>query len=137
MAAGDNKWVVDIRVQLEKNDAEMPPRKNQSIYRVPACIKELNSKVYKPQVVSFGPYHHGGPDVAPMEEHKRRALLHFLTKVRKPIDELVLAMAAEVQQLRDAYQGLDEKWKADKDEFFQMIILDGCFMHARDNAHRH
>ena len=49
--------------------------RKQSIYRVPACIKDLNSKAYKPQVVSFGPFHHGEAQVMPMEEHKHRALL--------------------------------------------------------------
>jgi len=28
------------------------------IYHVPACIKDLNPKAYRPQVVSLGPFHH-------------------------------------------------------------------------------
>ncbi|KAK1270324.1 hypothetical protein QJS04_geneDACA024901 [Acorus gramineus] len=52
----------------------------RSIYIVPSCVKELNDKSYKPQVVSFGPYHHGEDHLMPMEEHKQRALLQFLKR---------------------------------------------------------
>ncbi|KAK1294797.1 UPF0481 protein [Acorus calamus] len=52
----------------------------------------LNNKAYKPQVVSFGPYHHGEDQLMPMEEHKWRALLQFLRKCKKPFEDFVKAM---------------------------------------------
>ncbi|CAL9054814.1 unnamed protein product [Musa acuminata subsp. burmannicoides] len=124
-----NPWVMQIHDQLNNNEtsSEMQRWSKQSIYKVPACIKDLNRKAYKPQVVSFGPFHHGDPDVRPMEEHKLRALVHFLKRAKKQLDEFVAAMKEVVPQLQDAYQGLDEQWK-DKERFLQLMILDGCFM---------
>ncbi|WOL02522.1 UPF0481 protein [Canna indica] len=123
-------WVLEIDDQLKSinQSREIEHWSKQSIYKVPACIKVLSHKAYKPQVVSFGPYHHGDPDVSPMEEHKRRALLHFLKRSHKQLDEFVAAMDDEViQQLQEAYQGLDGKWK-DKENFLQLMIMDACFM---------
>ncbi|RWW35060.1 hypothetical protein GW17_00000161 [Ensete ventricosum] len=122
-------WVLEIDDQLDSIEpaAEIGQWSKRSIYRIPACIKDLNRMAYKPQVVSFGPYHHGDPDVWPMEEHKHRALLHFLRRANKRLDEFVAAMGEVVQQLQDAYQGLDDPWR-EKDRFLQLMILDGCFM---------
>ncbi|CAL9131556.1 unnamed protein product [Musa acuminata var. zebrina] len=63
----------------------------------------------------------------PMEEHKHRALLHFLKKAKKPFHEFMAAMEAEFERLQEAYQSLDERWK-DKESFLRLMILDGCFM---------
>ncbi|RZS26923.1 hypothetical protein BHM03_00060344 [Ensete ventricosum] len=125
-----NHWVMEIHDRLNNNEtsSEMQRWSKQSIYKVPACIKDLNRKAYQPQVVSFGPFHHGDPDVRPMEEHKLRALVHFLKRAKKQLDEFVAAMKEVVPQLQDAYQGLDEQWKKDKERFLQLMILDGCFM---------
>ncbi|XP_008779673.1 UPF0481 protein At3g47200-like [Phoenix dactylifera] len=130
MASGEKSWAVDVRSQLKNaNPAEeMELWKRQSIYRVPACIKDLNSKAYKPQVVSFGPFHHGEAQVMPMEEHKHRALLHILKRSEKRFDDFVTAMGEVVQELQDAYQNLDEEWRREKQKFLQLMIVDGCFM---------
>lgn len=52
----------------------------QSIYRVPALMRDSNSKAYEPRVVSIGPYHYGKEHLEAMEEHKHRALRHFLKR---------------------------------------------------------
>ncbi|KAK1318209.1 UPF0481 protein [Acorus calamus] len=77
---GDKSWVVQINEKLKHSNPSEESQlwKKRSIYRVPACVKDLNRKAYKPQVVSFGPYHHGEDQLMPMEEHKQRALLQFL-----------------------------------------------------------
>ncbi|CAL9205516.1 unnamed protein product [Musa hybrid cultivar] len=126
---GEKSWVVEIDGQSKKIDPLIENKQwsKQSIYRVPACIKKLNREVYTPQIVSFGPYHHGENDLMPMEEHKHRALLHFLKKAKKPFHEFMAAMEAEFERLQEAYQSLDERWK-DKESFLRLVILDGCFM---------
>ncbi|XP_020107387.1 UPF0481 protein At3g47200-like [Ananas comosus] len=98
-----------------------------SIYRVPSHIKNLNRDAYSPQVVSFGPFHHGEPHLRPMEEHKQRALMHFVKRVKVRFDDLAAAMYEEVQQLQDAYQKLDEVF-INEDRFVKLMIVDGCFM---------
>lgn len=122
-------WVVEIDKEIGNIDQarEIEQWNKRSIYKVPACIKDLNPKAYRPQVVSFGPYHHGDPDVAPMEEHKRRALLHFLKRSKRPLKEFVAAMEAVAGPLREAYEGVGEDWK-DEEKFLRLMVTDGCFM---------
>lgn len=130
MASKDKSWVVELTKQLDNVDAsaELVQWRKHSIYRVPTWIKNLNPKAYLPQTVSFGPYHHGEEPLKPMEMHKHRALLHFLKRTKKTFEEYLGSLEEVVQELQDSYQGLDEKWKVDKDEFLKLMIIDGCFM---------
>jgi len=74
------EWLEDMEKTL--SEAELSKEESRwgrrCIYRVPACIKDLNPRAYRPQLVSLGPYHHGNAELLPMEEHKRRALQHLL-----------------------------------------------------------
>ncbi|KAF7847340.1 hypothetical protein BT93_L3070 [Corymbia citriodora subsp. variegata] len=94
----------------------------RSIYRVPAHITNLNPEAFQPQVVSFGPYHHGKDHLLPMEEHKRRARHHFIERSGKPPEHFF-----------DSLRELDQKWKQGSSEgttdpFLELMITDGCFM---------
>ncbi|KAJ9174864.1 hypothetical protein P3X46_013464 [Hevea brasiliensis] len=123
------KWVHEIKENLKNVDTskEMERWKKRSIYRVPVCISDLSKAAYRPEVVSLGPYYHGEEYLEPMEEHKHRALLHFLKRSNKSIDTIVETFKTMVQDLKDSYDQLDhEKWQDDK--FIQLMILDGCFL---------
>ncbi|XP_050231218.1 UPF0481 protein At3g47200-like [Mercurialis annua] len=126
------RWAVEISNELEKTEADTKTEterwRKSSIYKVPASIADVNTKLYTPQMVSFGPYHHGRPHLIPMEEHKRRALLQFLKRAKKPLKVFVEAVAEELQCLKDCYYEISERWKQDDDGFVQLMILDGCFM---------
>ncbi|XP_050234007.1 UPF0481 protein At3g47200-like [Mercurialis annua] len=126
------RWEVEVSNELEKMeaDAQMGTERWQrsSIYKVPASIADTNRKVYTPQTVSFGPYHYGKPHLIPMEEHKRRALLHFLKRANKPLKLFVGAIAEEIRCLKDSYYDINEQWEQDDGRFVQLMILDGCFM---------
>ncbi|XP_077227880.1 UPF0481 protein At3g47200-like [Tasmannia lanceolata] len=126
---GEKNWVLDIKEKLEQmvcSDEEELWKKH-SIYRLPTYLKDLKKKAYMPQVVSFGPYHYGDKQLMPMEEHKQRALIHFLKRTDKPIENFLSAMEGVEQQLRGSYEMLDDVWK-DGNKFVQLMILDGCFM---------
>ena len=134
-AAGGGKrvWVVDVEKKLGEADAsvEVSRWQRHCIYRVPACIKDLKPKAYRPQVVSLGPFHHGNPELLPMEEHKRRALRHLLRRARKPLEEFVAAVEEVAEQLASAYLDLGAEWRRDGDwreRFLEMMIVDGCFL---------
>ncbi|KAF7125091.1 hypothetical protein RHSIM_Rhsim12G0117100 [Rhododendron simsii] len=132
MARKDD-WVETIKDELQRMDTIRTVEKQhwdkRCIYRVPASvITELNVKAYKPQFVSFGPYHHGGYHLMPMEEHKHRALLHFLKRSYKPLESYLNALAEVAQSLKDSYESLDPVWETDTGKFLRMMILDGCFM---------
>ncbi|XVE86410.1 hypothetical protein DITRI_Ditri18aG0032300 [Diplodiscus trichospermus] len=123
-------WVIDVNGKLERmadTETEEEHWRKRSIYRVPAGIADLNKKAYTPQVVSFGPYHHGEDHLRPMEEHKQRVLLHFLRRSRKPLELFVKSLAEDVEKLKDCYDLLDPVWQ-DNNKFLQLMILDGCFM---------
>ncbi|RLM69603.1 UPF0481 protein [Panicum miliaceum] len=70
-------WVVEMQKVLDVADlpATVDKWPRHSIFRVPPHFRAVHSGgVYKPQTVALGPFHHGDPDLAPMEPHKRRAV---------------------------------------------------------------
>ncbi|GMP57399.1 hypothetical protein CsSME_00021518 [Camellia sinensis var. sinensis] len=127
------QWVIKVNDELKcmaDTPTEIKHWEKRSIYKVPACVTDLNKTAYKPQAVSFGPYHQGEPHLLPMEEHKHRALLHFLKRSNKPLESYVNSLAQVVQDLKDSYDSLDPVWQSDtsNDRFLKLMILDGCFM---------
>ncbi|RLM68992.1 UPF0481 protein [Panicum miliaceum] len=129
-----SRWVEEMEELLPGTDllAEKARWSKPSIYRVPEWIKGMmtdNSPAYWPWLVSLGPFHHGEPDLLPMEEHKRRAVLHLVKRSGKPLLDFVAAVEKVADELLDAYQGLDEKWReSSRDRFVQMMVMDGCFL---------
>ncbi|TXG48980.1 hypothetical protein EZV62_024855 [Acer yangbiense] len=125
------KWVIEVNEKLKNMvdaSTEISQWKKRSIYKVPACITDLNKKAYRPLIVSFGPYHHGEAHLRPMEEHKQRALVHFLKRSGKPIESFLSSLEQVAEDLKNSYDPLDLKWQKDSRGFLQMMILDGCFM---------
>ncbi|KAL5203623.1 hypothetical protein ABZP36_008494 [Zizania latifolia] len=134
--SGKSTWMVEVEKTVKEADAaaEVSRWQRHSIYRVPACIKDLNSKAYQPQVVSLGPFHHGDPALLPMEEHKRRALRHLLRRAGRPLDDFVDAVEEVAEQLECAYVDLGGEWRGGsgggeaRERFMEMMIVDGCFL---------
>ncbi|KAI8526868.1 hypothetical protein RHMOL_Rhmol12G0031100 [Rhododendron molle] len=127
-----NDWAMKVEDELKlmttAETAEMQQWNKQSIRRLPECFTDLNKKAYKPQFVSFGPYHNWDSHLRLMEKHKRRALLHFLKKSRKPLASYIAALAKVAPNLKDSYDSLGSTSEEDPDRFLMMMILDGCFM---------
>ncbi|KAI3467669.1 hypothetical protein Pfo_024332 [Paulownia fortunei] len=124
-------WVVHINEQLvhmADTSEEVEQWRKRSIYMLPARVTDLDNKAYKPQAVSLGPYHHDEHHLKPMEEHKHRALLHFIKRSATPLQAYLLALEEVVQELKDAYDQLDLKWLHDTGAFLKLMILDGCFI---------
>ncbi|KAF8694371.1 hypothetical protein HU200_038295 [Digitaria exilis] len=131
-AGGRRAWVVEVEKTLDSADAaaESTRWQRHSIYRVPACIKDLNRKAYKPQVVSLGPFHHGDAELQPMEEHKQRALRHLLRRANRPLEEFAAAVEEVAEQLESAYLDIGDRWRGEegRERFLEMMIVDGCFL---------
>ncbi|XP_062198252.1 UPF0481 protein At3g47200-like [Phragmites australis] len=130
---GRRAWVVDVERTLSEADAsvEVSRWQRHCIYRVPACIKDLNPKAYRPQVVSLGPLHHGDAELLPMEEHKLRALRHLLRRAKRPLEEFAAAVEEVAEQLESAYMDLGAEWcglDGGREKFLEMMIVDGCFL---------
>lgn len=133
--ASPSNWVVEMEKMLpDTNRSVEEARWNKpSIYRVPEFIKDItntSSKAYRPLLVSLGPFHHGEPNLMPMEEHKRRAVLHRVKRTRKPLAEFVFAVEVVVDELQSAYNKLlDVKWiGANSCRFVEVMVMDGCFL---------
>ncbi|XP_077224727.1 UPF0481 protein At3g47200-like isoform X2 [Tasmannia lanceolata] len=99
----------------------------QCIYRVPSFMRSRNNVAYDPHFVSLGPYHHGEARLMPMEEHKVRAVLHFLENSDKPMTDYVNALVEVVEELMGSYDQLECKWR-DRDKFLELMFHDGCFL---------
>ncbi|XP_030518406.1 UPF0481 protein At3g47200-like [Rhodamnia argentea] len=119
----ETNWIVPV------NAIERQYWKNPSIYRVPATITKLNPNAYRPQVVSFGPYHHNAVQLRPMEEHKNRARRHFLNRSRKTPEPFLESLREVARDLEESYDALDPKRQdGTGDHFLELMITDGCFM---------
>ncbi|CAL4980651.1 unnamed protein product [Urochloa decumbens] len=134
--SGTRAWVEQVEKSLDKASVPSVAASRRSIYRVPACIKDgdPNRKVYKPRVVSLGPFHHGDPELAPMEEHKQRALRHLLRRAnQRPrlLPELVASVEVVAEELESAYYpDLGDWWRGEegRERFLEMMVVDGCFL---------
>ncbi|KAG2562481.1 hypothetical protein PVAP13_8KG234702 [Panicum virgatum] len=127
-----SSWVVEMEKLLEDTSpsVEMARWNQRYIYRVPECKKKVtNRDAYQPQFVSLGPLHHGKPHLLPMEEHKRRAVLHVVKMAGKPLTEFVVAIEKVADEHEAAYDDLDDKWRGvNRGSFVQMMFTDGCFL---------
>ncbi|KAI3412364.1 Glycerophosphodiester phosphodiesterase [Psidium guajava] len=127
------EWTVYINESLKRMPVdEQKIWEKRCVYKVPACVTDLNKKAYQPQAVSFGPYHHGEDRLHPMEEHKHRALLHFLKRSGKRLEPFLESLREVARDLEESYEALDPKWKEGGSEgagrFLELMITDGCFM---------
>lgn len=130
----NTSWVVELEKMLADGEpshsVESARWREQSIYRVPKLIKDMNSKAYQPQLVSLGPFHHGNSNLLPMEEHKRRALVHRVKRSGKPLQDFIAAVEEVADKLEAAYgKDLDDRWRGEnRHRFVEMMVTDGCFL---------
>ncbi|KAL6654772.1 hypothetical protein ACP70R_008237 [Stipagrostis hirtigluma subsp. patula] len=127
-------WISDMGKILDDTtlttSVEWVRWKKPTIHRVPDWIKgnKTDCSAYEPDVVSLGPFHHGKAHLKPMEEHKRRLMLHMVKRSEKPLEAFVNAVAAVADVLQDTYDGIDQEWLDDKDRFVTMMVTDGGFL---------
>jgi Plant protein of unknown function len=94
--------------------------------RVPHIVRENHKDLYEPRVVSIGPYHRGKNTLSAMEAHKPRCLIDFLDRNPKVDVEVYVE---KIRQLENrARLCYSENINLSKDEFVEMLLLDGCFL---------
>ncbi|KAL9408611.1 hypothetical protein AB3S75_047063 [Citrus x aurantiifolia] len=76
-------------------------------------------------MLAIGPYHRGKEQLLAFEEHKTRYLKKVLERTSIPLSDYVMAMRALEERARKCYGG---SISLNRDEFVQMMLLDGCFI---------
>ncbi|KAJ4733182.1 hypothetical protein LUZ62_084323 [Rhynchospora pubera] len=97
-----------------------------TIFRVPTNIREANKSLYEPRVVPIGPYYYKWPHLTAMECHKWRFLKSFLRRNNKLCVEAYIQAVGSLEM--DARQCYSEMVDLSKNEFVEMLLLDGCFI---------
>lgn len=96
-----------------------------SIFKVPKSFKEVNPKLYHPQIISIGPFHHGAAHLQMMEEHKYQYLGQLLARTGLDLSALFKALAPLEGPARECYS---EAIGLGPHDHLEMLVVDGCFV---------
>ncbi|CAN6237762.1 unnamed protein product [Urochloa humidicola] len=120
-----------VERRLSDDDGRLGEGSSFTIFRLPAHVREEDSKLYEPRLVSVGPYYRGRPELRAMEQHKWRYLRHLLQRAAAdvPLRDLVRAVRGVETRARGCYSE-SEAAAIDvvADDFAEMLLLDGCFV---------
>ena len=84
---------------------------------------------YTPQVMSFGPYHHGNPELQAGEALKLNLAAAYLLRVGddidRSVDDIYSTISGDIDELMKCYNPKStEKYR--KEELREMLLVDGC-----------
>ncbi|CAH2072160.1 unnamed protein product [Thlaspi arvense] len=125
--------VVDIKLLISEDTGPKLLRESAGsesccIVRIPHSLARINLKAYEPKIVSVGPYHHGKEHLTLTQQHKRRFLKFFGSKMEeKGIDpqDLIKAVSRLEREIRSSYS---EDLGYNPEKLVEMMVLDGCFI---------
>ncbi|KAK9122716.1 hypothetical protein Sjap_012318 [Stephania japonica] len=110
----------DVVVNVEAMIKSMPSS-NCCIFRVPKDLRRKEEKfMYKPKILSIGPFYHGKGRLQLMENHKQWYLRAFLDR-SKPLNELVEAIGNLESEARKCYA--DPMDSLTRNQFVQMMFV--------------
>ncbi|KAF5464937.1 hypothetical protein F2P56_014974 [Juglans regia] len=96
------------------------------IFKLHRHLRNVNDKAYEPLMLAIGPYNHGKDGLGLMEEHKWRYLQQKLQRRNEQsLDTYIMALRELEESARKCYA---ECISQTKDEFVEMMLLDGCFI---------
>lgn len=119
-----------VRLNIERMLNKLPKPlelKHYSIYRVPQNVRHsVEKQHYEPRLVSIGPYHRNKEHLRAMEERKHLYLEKFLNDSEPgTLQECIDTIRAMEPMARACYF---ESPMMSRDEFVEMLLLDGCFI---------
>ncbi|XP_074270435.1 UPF0481 protein At3g47200-like [Silene latifolia] len=124
-----SEWVISMKEKLKKAQeyASDQPWEKWSIYRVPRRLRDAqDNKVYVPQTVSIGPFHHADEQVRSMDRQKWIALYRTLERTGHDLNMYLNAIKEVENYARACYQ--QDLVHLSSNEFIEMMVLDGCFI---------
>ena len=98
--------------------------------KVPPILRndERSKEYFDPKIVSFGPYHHGKPELRAVETIKTKVILEFILKHEKSIEDLYLKVLELNDYAKSCYvDGSTDAYDNDDEAF---ALMDGCFILA-------
>lgn len=122
--------VKNFRASLEEKLKMKLPTESRaaSIYKVPADLRQVETKAYQPNIISIGPYHHGVPRYQAMEELKWKyfhRLFHSDQQNGANLEALMKILKDLEQEARSSYA---EDLKLTSDKFVEIMLIDSCFI---------
>ncbi|RWR96975.1 UPF0481-like protein [Cinnamomum micranthum f. kanehirae] len=116
-----NAWKDSITAHVKRQDSS-----TVTIYKVPERLRRGKEDAFEPRIVSFGPYHHGKPNLQAMEKYKwsfLEVILSFRPQI--PWERYIEAIKEEEAKIRTCYT---DNFDIDSEEFVEMMLIDGCFL---------
>lgn len=141
----DVSRIDEISSRIDQKLGEISSNNNntnnyQFIFRIDNILRMTYEAAYEPEMVSIGPYHRGKNNLQKMEKYKLQYLQGILkrqnqTSTCKYIDSLL----QDEEKARNYYA---EHVPLTKEEFLEMMLLDGCFIveflrKYANQSHRH
>nr|GMD41822.1 UPF0481 protein At3g47200-like [Ipomoea batatas] len=105
-----------------------PQENTNKIQRIPSFLRGSNgNEDYNPKVISLGPYHHGKPELQPLEGFKHKVFDNFIFGSPKDANFYRKKVLELVEEARGCYAaGTTDKFGDSK--FAEMMLLDSCFL---------
>ena len=133
-ADGASKAVTYLRSKLDNVDQLINKKSRYvSCPKVPPILRndERSKEYFDPKIVSFGPYHHGKPELRAVETIKTKVILEFILKHEKSIEDLYLKVLELNDYAKSCYvDGSTDAYDNDDEAFALMMLQDGCFILA-------
>nr|XP_023897774.1 UPF0481 protein At3g47200-like [Quercus suber] len=123
---------IDAECLVHSIKARMSPdlfmSPNRCIFKTPTILRELNEKAYVPDAFSIGPFHHGEPKFEEMEKIKSKYLQGLISRSLLP-DEMLTNLINSIKDVeREAREFYAGPIVCSRDEFVEMLVIDGCFI---------
>ncbi|XXG88830.1 hypothetical protein AAC387_Pa12g0987 [Persea americana] len=113
-------------IQAKIPQLTSPTSSTLIIPRVPHRLRLGEEDAYEPQIISFGPYHHGKPKLQAMEKHKWHYLRAILSRnPNTPLEQYVTIIKEHEKYTRSCYS---DYFEMDCEDFIEMMLIDGCFI---------
>ena len=133
-ADGASKAVTYLRSKLDNVDQLINKKSRYvSCPKVPPILRndERSKEYFDPKIVSFGPYHHGKPELRAVETIKTKVILEFILKHEKSIEDLYLKVLELNDYAKSCYvDGSTDAYDNDDEAFALMMLQDSCFILA-------
>ncbi|KAK9922888.1 hypothetical protein M0R45_031327 [Rubus argutus] len=123
----ENQYIQLETSMMAELDCLPPVSPSRCIYRVPDGLRRVCEEAYTPRIISIGPLHHGKEALRAMEEHKKRYLQYFLSRLTNNLrlKDYIKIVKDQEDKLRSYYS---ETIELESDEFVRVVLVDAIFI---------